>query len=97
MDRSIKNKASLVLKNAVQNDWENFIFSGSSVDEELKKIHKGEIMTRILQQNIDVTLTPLIKQNIEAILVNKLNFSNDPANKKNIEFVIENFKKEGLL
>ena len=33
-------------------------------------------MTRILQQNIDVTLTPLIKQNIEAILVNKLNFSN---------------------
>lgn len=97
LDRSIKNKASLVLKNAVQNDWENFIFSGSSVDEELKKIHKGEIMTRILQQNIDVTLTPLIKQNIEAILVNKLNFSNDPANKKNIEFVIENFKKEGLL
>ena len=54
-------------------------------------------MTRILQQNIDVTLTPLIKQNIEAILVNKLNFSNDPANKKNIEFVIENFKRRALM
>ncbi len=97
LDRSIKNKASLVLKNAIQNDWENFIFSDSSVDEELKEIHKGKIMTLILQQKIDVNLTPLIKKNIEAILVNKLNSSNDLANKKNIEFLIENFKKEGLL
>lgn len=97
LDRGVKNKASLVLKNAVQNDWDNFIFSASSGDEELKKTHKGKIMTRILQQNIDITLTPLIKQNIEAILLNKLNSSNDPVNKKNIEFVIENFKKEGLL
>lgn len=97
LDGGIKNKANLVLKNAIQNDWENFIFSDSSVDEELKKIHKGKIMERILQQKIDIALTPLIKQSIEAILVNKLNSSNDLANKKNIEFVIDNFKKEGLL
>lgn len=93
----IKNKASLAIKNAFQNDWDNFIFSDSSLDEELKNIHKGKIMTQILQQKIDVTLTPLIKQRIEAVLVNKLNSSNDLENKKNIEFVIENFKKEGLL
>ena len=97
LDGRVKNKANLVLKNAVQNDWENFIFSASSVDSELKDIHKGQIMTKILQQNIDVGSTPQIKKYIEAILLNKIQTSADSFQQKNIEFVIANFKKEGLL
>lgn len=97
LDGGVKNKANIVIGFASQQDWEDFIFLDSSMDDELKKIHKGKIMTKILRQNIDVNLTPVIKQNIEAILLNKLNSSSDLANKKNIEFVLENFKKEGLL
>lgn len=97
LDGGVKNKANLVLKNAVQNDWDDFIFSASSVDSELKDIHKGQIMTKILQQNIDVGSTPQIKKYIEAILLNKIQTSADSFQQKNIEFVIENFKKEGLL
>ncbi|MCK6599833.1 MAG: hypothetical protein L6Q37_15820 [Bdellovibrionaceae bacterium] len=97
LDRGIKNKANLVLKNATQNDWDSFIFSESSADIELKEIHKGKIMTIILKQNIDAGVTPLIKQNIEAILLTKLRACTDQFQQKNIEFVIENFKKEGLL
>lgn len=97
LDGGIKNKANLVLKNAVQNDWENFIFIQSSTDTLLSNLTKGELMTKILKQNIDKNLTSLIKQNIKAILLTKHNASNDLFQKKNIEFVVENFKKEGLL
>ena len=97
LDRGVKNKAKLVLRSASLQDWENFIFSESTYDLELKSLTKGELMTIILKQNIDSTLTPLIKQNIESILMKKLSLSTDQVNKKNIEYVIENFKKEGLL
>lgn len=97
VDRGVKSKAKLVLQAASPRDWEDFIFTHSTDDLELRLLTKGDLMTRILKQNIDSTLTPIIKKNIESILINRLNASTDQANKKNIEFVIENFKKEGLL
>lgn len=97
VDRGVKSKAKLVLQAASPRDWEDFIFTHSTDDLELRLLTKGDLMTRILKQNIDSTLTPIIKKNIESILINRLNASTDQANKKNIEFVIENFKKEGPL
>ncbi|OTG69465.1 KAP family P-loop domain protein [Acinetobacter sp. ANC 4470] len=97
LEKSIKNKAELVLQHATQQDWEDFIFVQSSTDTLLSNLTKGELMTKILKQNIDKNLTPLIKQNIKAILLTKHNASTDQFQKKNIEFVVENFKKEGLL
>lgn len=97
LDSGIKNKAKLVLQNSTEQDWEDFIFVQASTDSELKELTKGELLTKILKQRIDPTLTSLAKQNIEAILKHKLRISTNSFQKKNIEFLIENFKKEGLL
>lgn len=96
LDGGVKHKANLVLQHATRTDWEEFIFIHSSADPELKSITKGELLTKILKQNIDKNLTPLIQQDIEGILSDKLEMATEPSRRKNIEFIIENFKKEGL-
>ncbi|MFD1438600.1 KAP family P-loop domain protein [Acinetobacter sp. ANC 5380] len=92
-----KRNADHVLQQATQSDWHDFIFIQSSKDPELREITKGKLITEILKQNIDKNLTSSIKKIIENLLIVKLQASSNSSQVKNIEFVIDNFKKEGLL
>ena len=97
LDGGVKHRAALVLQGATLKDWEEFIFIQSSVDSELKEFTKGELLQEILKQNIDKNAMPLIKKTIEKILLDKLKNSTNINQIKNIEFMIDNFKKNGLL
>ncbi|NNP74365.1 KAP family P-loop domain protein [Acinetobacter defluvii] len=96
-DGSVKSKSKLVLENVTQHDWESLFFGDMLRHSELKKTSKINLLRGILQIAQREGILPSIQQTIKIILQNKIIVSVDVSQQKNIEFVMEILKKEGLL
>lgn len=90
--------AEEAIKNTEEKDWEKFIFEDALADSELRYLTRAGLVDQILRNsNLRVASSSLLKTKIINILQTKMNESDSFATKENYKYVIENFKKEGLL
>lgn len=79
-------KYDIVLKNSTSQDWYDLLFESIPKDKDLKDIHKTEIITKMINQEIDPSLNSQIKKDILDALERKAKESN--IMRLNVNYII---------